>query len=112
MFARIYASRNAFLVAGIAAVLTFLALWWLGKRPYGKAADCMTALKQLCAQRGDGNPPMCLHGPDRGTVSSTILSLPWKWPGGQYLHANGPPDRTPYDDHSHLLGQLAAGRGR
>jgi hypothetical protein len=31
MFARIYAARNAFLVAGIAAILTFLALLWLGQ---------------------------------------------------------------------------------
>jgi uncharacterized protein with NRDE domain len=88
------------------------ALWWLGQRPYGRAADCVAALKQLCGQRGDGNPPMCLHGPDRGTVSSTILSLRWRWPGSQYLHANGPPDRAPFDDYSDLLHQLAAERGR
>ena len=31
MIARIYASRNAFFVAGVAAVLTFLALLWVGK---------------------------------------------------------------------------------
>jgi hypothetical protein len=31
MIARIYASRNAFLVAGIAAVLSFLMLLWVGK---------------------------------------------------------------------------------
>src|ERR1044071_7630902 len=31
MIARIYASRNAFFVAGIAAVLSFLALLWIGK---------------------------------------------------------------------------------
>ena len=31
MIARIYASRNAFLVAGIAAVLSFLILFWVGK---------------------------------------------------------------------------------
>lgn len=31
MMERIYVSRNTFLVAGIAAVLTFLALLWLGK---------------------------------------------------------------------------------
>jgi hypothetical protein len=31
MIARIYASRNAFLVAGIAAVLSFLTLLWIGK---------------------------------------------------------------------------------
>lgn len=88
------------------------ALWWLGQRPYVRAADCVAALKELCAQSGDGNPPMCLHGADRGTVSSSILSLRWKWPGSQYLHAGGPPDRTPYDDYSDLLRQLASERGR
>lgn len=31
MIARIYASRNAFLVAALAAVSTFLALLWVGK---------------------------------------------------------------------------------
>jgi hypothetical protein len=31
MMERIYVSRNTFLVAGIAAVLTFLALLWLGR---------------------------------------------------------------------------------
>jgi hypothetical protein len=31
MMERIYVSRNTFLVAGIAAVLTFLALLWIGK---------------------------------------------------------------------------------
>ena len=31
MITRIYASRNAFLLAGIAAVLSFLALVWVGK---------------------------------------------------------------------------------
>lgn len=31
MMERIYVSRNTFLVAGIAAVLTFLALLWVGK---------------------------------------------------------------------------------
>ena len=31
MTERIYVSRNTFLVAGVAAVLTFLALLWIGK---------------------------------------------------------------------------------
>jgi len=31
MMERIYVSRNTFLVAGVAAVLTFLALLWIGK---------------------------------------------------------------------------------
>ena len=40
MTERIYVSRNTFLVAGIAAVLTFLALLWLGKpRDRGQIPD-------------------------------------------------------------------------
>jgi hypothetical protein len=40
MMERIYVSRNTFLVAGIAAVLTFLALLWIGKsRDQGQTPD-------------------------------------------------------------------------
>lgn len=84
------------------------ALWWLYQRPYDTAKDCVTALKQLCAQPGNPDPPMCLRGPQGGTVSSSIIALR---PPGQpdvYLHAQGPPDVTPYLDYSHLLQELAA----
>lgn len=40
MTERIYVSRNTFVVAGLAAVLTFLALLWLGKpRDRGQTPD-------------------------------------------------------------------------
>jgi hypothetical protein len=40
MTERIYVSRNTFVVAGVAAVLTFLALLWLGKpRDRGQTPD-------------------------------------------------------------------------
>jgi hypothetical protein len=40
MTERIYVSRNAYLAAGMAAVLTFLALLWVGKtRDHDRAAD-------------------------------------------------------------------------
>jgi uncharacterized protein with NRDE domain len=85
------------------------ALWWLSQLDYGRAADCADALKRLCAQPGgDGNPPMCLHGPDRGTVSGTIVALRPAPARSVYLHAQGPPDRTPYADYSHLLRELEA----
>jgi hypothetical protein len=82
------------------------ALWWLSQRAYGSASDCIKALQALCAQPGNGDPPICLHGADRGTVSSSVVALRPSLARSTYLHAQGPPDRTPYLDHSHLLHQL------
>jgi hypothetical protein len=82
------------------------ALGWLGQRPYAAAADCILALKELCAQTGNGGPPICLHKEYHGTVSSSIMALRQPLASSTYLHAQGPPDRTPYDDYSHLLRRL------
>jgi hypothetical protein len=83
------------------------ASWWLGQYQYASAADCLGALEQLCPQPGNGSPPMCLHGPDRGTVSSTLIALRWSLRDSVYRHAQGPPDRTPYRDYSPLLKEMA-----
>jgi uncharacterized protein with NRDE domain len=85
---------------------TVHALGWLGQRTYDRAGDCMAALKELCAQGGNGSPPMCLHGERGGTVSSSIIAIPPSLAQGTYLHAQGSPDRTPYADYSDLLRQL------
>jgi uncharacterized protein with NRDE domain len=86
------------------------ALWWLAQLDYDRAADCVSALKRLCAQPGgNGAPPMCFRSPDRGTVSSTIVALRPTLARSIYLHAQGPPDRTPYVDCSSLLQELARG---
>jgi uncharacterized protein with NRDE domain len=85
------------------------ALWWLSERRYGNASHCMAALKELCAQTGNGDPPICIRKEDRGTVSSSIISLRQPLERGTYLHAQGPPDRTPYQDYSDLLRQIAPG---
>jgi hypothetical protein len=82
------------------------ALWWLGQRDYRTGADCLEALKKLCPKTGDGNPPICLHGEKGGTVSSSLLALRPSLARSVYLHAQGPPDRTPYEDYSYLLKQL------
>ena len=82
------------------------ALWWLHQRDYAVADDCVHALNELCAQRGNGDPPMCLRGPVGGTVSSSIIVLRPSLSRSLYLHAQGPPDQTPYADHSHLFKQL------
>lgn len=82
------------------------ALWWLVNRHYLNAEQCVDALRELCGQRED--PPICLRGPERGTVSSSIVALRSPRSRSLYLHAQGPPDCTPYVDVSSLLRELAA----
>jgi uncharacterized protein with NRDE domain len=83
-------------------------LWWLNQRGYETAKDCVAALKELCAQTGNGDPPICLRGKQAGTVSSSIVALRFPLERSIYLHAQGPPDRTPYQDYSSLMAQLTA----
>jgi Transport and Golgi organisation 2 len=83
------------------------ALWWLGQRDYTASADCVRALREICAQPGNGDPPICLHGDKGGTVSSSIVALRYSLARSGYWHAQGPPDRTPYADYSHFLRELA-----
>lgn len=82
------------------------ALWWLNQRAYGVSSDCIDSLKELCGQAGGDDPPICLRGPEKGTVSSTIVALRGTLERSVYLHSQGPPDRTPYQDFSPLLREL------
>lgn len=90
---------------------TQYALGRLGGRNYDSADDCLAALKALCAETGNGGPPICLRGEQGGTVSSSLVALRPSLATSTYLHAQGAPDRTPYADYSHLLSELAAGPG-
>lgn len=56
---------------------------------------------------GDDGPAVCLHHGSGGTVSSDAIALE---PGGRatWLHAQGPPCTTPFEDHS---GPLRAALG-
>jgi hypothetical protein len=84
------------------------ALDWLGRGPSATAADCLRALGELCALGEPADAPICLHGADRGTVSSTLIALRSPLARSTYLHAQGPPDRTPYVDCGPLLRELSA----
>jgi uncharacterized protein with NRDE domain len=83
------------------------ALNWLGLRKYGCSQQAVVALEELCAQNGSDGPAMCYREASRGTVSSSIIAVRSPLAGGVYLHAQGPPDVTPYADYSHLLRELA-----
>jgi uncharacterized protein with NRDE domain len=82
------------------------ALDWLHRRPYDSAADCVQALRDLCAQHEPDHPPICFRHSERGTVSSSIIVLRRSLADSTYLHAQGPPCETPYDDCSHLLSAM------
>jgi hypothetical protein len=82
------------------------ALDWLNRRPYDSAADCVRALKELCAQHEPDHPPMCFRRNDRGTVSSSLVVLRRSLTDSTYLHAQGPPCQIPYTDYSHLLTEI------
>jgi hypothetical protein len=88
------------------------ALDWLGRRHYVVADQCVQALRQLCAEHEPDDPPMCFRDRERGTVSSSIVALPDTPANAIYLHAQGPPDRTPYVDYSPLLVELAHDHNR
>jgi hypothetical protein len=83
---------------------------WLGQRPYRFAENCLVALRQLCGLHEPGMPPICLRGPEHGTVSSSLMALRASLADSVYLHAQGPPDRTPYADYSHLLRDMVAAK--
>jgi hypothetical protein len=85
------------------------ALEWLGRQRYGCSSHCITALEALCAQDGeDGGTPICYRGDEKGTVSSSIIAVRRPPASSIYLHAQGPPGRTPYQDYSHLLREPTA----
>jgi uncharacterized protein with NRDE domain len=83
------------------------ALRWLRRRRFHNSDDIVAALKEVCSDPGDeGVPPICTHGPEWGTVSSSIVVLRQPLERSVYLHAQGPPDETPYEDCSPLLRSL------
>jgi uncharacterized protein with NRDE domain len=79
---------------------------WLSQRPIPDARSCVAALKQLCALHEPGLPALCFRAEERGTVSSCIVALFANLADSIYLHAQGPPDVTPYGDFSALLREL------
>jgi uncharacterized protein with NRDE domain len=83
---------------------------WLAREDLSSASLAVAALTRLCRLREPAGGPMCFRHERRGSVSSSILVLRPDLRESLYLHAQGPPDATPYADVSALLHDLAAGR--
>ncbi|HLJ10798.1 MAG TPA: NRDE family protein, partial [Planctomycetaceae bacterium] len=81
---------------------------FLRARPSG-ADEWFQAARSICGMTADGSePPICLVGRDRGTVSSTVFGLGEPLGISQYWFAPGSPVSTPFENVSPLLVQLFA----
>jgi uncharacterized protein with NRDE domain len=88
------------------------ALDWLERWRYATADDAVRELRRLCARHEPDHAPVCFREAERGTVSSSLVVLRGSLADGTYLHAQGPPDTTPYADYSPLLHDMARDPGR
>lgn len=70
------------------------------------SAAALAALARLCASTEPADAPLCFRDAERGSVSSSLIALRGSLATATYLHAQGPPDRTPYVDVSTLLQEL------
>lgn len=85
-------------------------------RPAATAAEFLAAAQQVCghyvADASLGRPSIVLRAADRGTVSSTLVSLAANPQQAIYRYADGPPDRAPFEDYSPVLRSLCDGSVR
>jgi uncharacterized protein with NRDE domain len=81
-------------------------LGWLASHNGPSAGQWLDALREVCAHHEPDHPPICFRLADRGTVSSGVIALRSSLARSAWWHAQGPPDRTPYADCSHLLREL------
>jgi hypothetical protein len=80
------------------------AMAWLNSQRLSLARSWLELAQEVCrAGPQDGQPALCWHGEQAGTVSSTLLALRQPLRDSVLLHAQGPPDAVPYEDYSALL---------
>jgi|GEM_PF-1866719 len=76
MTERIYVSRNAYLAAGLAAVLTFLALLWVGKT---RDQDRAAVDRSPAASEKSAVAPASIREPSTAEFASTSLPADDQW---------------------------------
>jgi uncharacterized protein with NRDE domain len=88
------------------------AITWLAGQDLTSSQAALNALGRLCGSHEPDVAPMCFRREKRGSVSSSLLALRDPLTCSSYLHAQGPPDVTPYRDVSDLLRTLAPAGAR
>lgn len=72
--------------------------------------DWSVAARRICVLRREADAPeIWLEGADRGTVSSTVMTLADRPGNSHYWHAPRAPSRVEYNDHAPLLHGLLNG---
>lgn len=80
---------------------------WVAAQTHATGEEWLKAFPKLCGQRAKKDiPAICVRGKEGGTLSSTLVLLRSPLRRSRYLHAQGPPDTTPYEDYSGLLQKL------
>jgi uncharacterized protein with NRDE domain len=70
------------------------------------AERCAGEFRAMCSDSSADAPPMCLHGQQGGTVSSSVIILRSPLRDSEIWHCQGSPDRQPYVNCSHLLCEI------
>jgi uncharacterized protein with NRDE domain len=82
------------------------ALWKLRESEMASADHTAGAFRAICSDNSADAPPLCLHGPQGGTVSSSVIILRVPVRGSEIWHCQGSPDCKPYVNCSHLFCEL------
>jgi uncharacterized protein with NRDE domain len=82
------------------------ALRRLSESDLSSAEGSAGALRAICSDQAGDGPPMCLHGQQGGTVSSSVIILRTPVSETEMWHCQGSPDRHPYVNCSDLFGEL------
>jgi hypothetical protein len=88
MTERTYVSRNTFLVAGIAAVLTFLALVWVGKT--GDRAHTSGRELSSAEKRAASAPPAMQSSTTQANLESLSVADHWIPPPVEFVRVTAP----------------------
>jgi uncharacterized protein with NRDE domain len=80
---------------------------WFAQQSCTTGEEWLKVFPQLCGQREKKDKPaICKRGKDGGTLSSSLVLLRPSVRLSRYLHAQGPPDVTPYEDCSAFVQKL------
>jgi hypothetical protein len=70
------------------------------------AEGAAQTFRAICSDNSPDAPPMCLHGQQGGTVSSSVIILRAPVFVSEIWYCQGSPDRKPYSNCSHLFCEL------